>query len=286
MTNILITGVTGNIGYQLYKLLKDADELNLFAGVRNIKKARNELNDNEIKYRELDFMKNTTFDSSLKDINTLFLMRPPAISKVKKYIFPFIDAAIESGVEHIVFLSLQGVENNKITPHYKIEQYIINRDIKYTFLRPSFFMENLTTTHKDEIKNLRKIIIPAGHGRTNFIAAYDIACAAMDVITNPKESSTAYELTGNHSYTYYEIAKIISEVINDKVEYTNPSILKFLKYRKRKKEKLAYILVMIALYSVAKAGKADGYSDELEILINRKPITFEEFAEQNKERWI
>lgn len=59
----------------------------------------------------------------------------------------------EIGIKHIVFLSLLGVEKNPIVPHAKIEAMIKASGIPYTFLRPSFFMQNLLSQHGDELRN-------------------------------------------------------------------------------------------------------------------------------------
>jgi uncharacterized protein YbjT (DUF2867 family) len=84
---------------------------------------------------EFDFTKPETFYPALQGVRRLFLVRPPAISQVKQFIYPFIDVARKTGVEHIVFLSILGAESLSVTPHAKIEQYIQLVGIPYTFLR-------------------------------------------------------------------------------------------------------------------------------------------------------
>ena len=66
-------------------------------------------------------------------------------------------------------LSLIGVENNRVVPHYKIEQHMLKSGLEYTFLRPSFFMQNLSTTHREEIKDQSEIFVTARRDKTSFI---------------------------------------------------------------------------------------------------------------------
>ena len=66
-------------------------------------------------------------------------------------------------------LSLIGVENNRVVPHYKIKQHMLKSGLEYTFLRPSFFMQNLSTTHREEIKDQSEIFVTAGRDKTSFI---------------------------------------------------------------------------------------------------------------------
>ena len=77
-------------------------------------------------------------------------MRPPQISDVERYIHPAIDAAQAAGVQHIVFLSLMGV--NPRVPHYKVEQKLLASGLPYTFVRPSFYTQNLDTFYRDDIR--------------------------------------------------------------------------------------------------------------------------------------
>ncbi|HKL41083.1 MAG TPA: SDR family oxidoreductase [Clostridia bacterium] len=288
MKKILITGATGNMGQEtIRELLKINNEnLEIIAGVRNIAKAKKELSKFAgVKFRKFDFMDNQSMEISLNGINQVLLIRPPAISQVKEYILPFIKMVKMNAVEQIVFLSLQGVEKNPIVPHYKIEKYIKEADIPYTFLRPSFFMQNLSTTHRLEIKENNEIFIPAGNGRTNFIDVRDIAEVAALVLTQKGHLNKGYELTGRRGYTYEEIANMLSVILGRKITYKNPSILEFF-YRKRKEGMAtAKIIVMIGLYTVSKLGKANHKTETLKQLIYREPRDFRTFAQDNKNIW-
>lgn len=288
MRRILITGATGNMGQEtIRELLKTNNEnLEIIAGVRNVAKAKKELcKFAGIKFRKFDFMDNQSMEISLNGINQVLLIRPPAISEVEEYILPFVKMVKRNPIEQIVFLSLQGVEKNPIVPHYKIEKYIKEEDIPYTFLRPSFFMQNLSTTHRLEIKENNEIFIPAGNGRTNFIDVRDIAEVAALVLTEKGHLNKGYELTGRRGYTYEEIANILSVILKRKITYKNPSILKFFFRKKKEGMPTAKILVMIALYTVSKLGKANHKTETLKQLLYREPRDFRTFAQDNRNIW-
>lgn len=67
-----------------------------------------------------------------------------------------------------------GIEKNPIVTHAKIEKILKNSGIPYTFLRPSFFMQNLLSQHGDKLRNEKIIEVPAGNRKTNFIDVRDI----------------------------------------------------------------------------------------------------------------
>ena len=278
--NLLITGITGNFGHAVYKAIKGRTDLQIYAGARNPERVNFLLEDPDIKVRRFDFLDNSTYEPALEHIDAVVLVRPPSISKVHQGMFPFIDACSERGVQHLVFLSLQGVEKKRTTPHYKIENYIKKSGIPYTFLRPSFFMENLITAHREEIRYESRLMVPAGEGRVNFIAVEDIAQAAARCIGNAEHYNKAYELTGEEDYTYYDVAGILSEELGRTISYEKPGFFQFLVYRLKKGEQLAFILVMAFIYRAVKAGNA---AEETDVLVKKfgvKPTELRDFIRE------
>jgi uncharacterized protein YbjT (DUF2867 family) len=281
--SILVTGATGNVGSFVVQGLR-AKQVPLVAAVQDVAKARQSLGA-DVPLTLLDFTDPATYLPALNGITTLFLVRPPAISDVKKHIFPFIEAARQSGVSHVVFLSLMGVESNTVTPHYKIEQYLRATGIPFTFLRPSFFMQNLDTTHRDDIREHGEILVPAGRGKTSFIDTRDIAAVALKVLTEPGHTNKAYELSGSEALDYYEVAQIFTRVLGKPVKYSNPGILSFVHRMRQRNFPFNFILVMIALYSVARLGYAAKVTDTLEKLLGHPPTTIAQYIRDYQDKW-
>ena len=87
---ILITGATGNVGKETIKKLLNSkpDRFEIIAGVRDLNKAKKILNYNKLRFAKFNFKNKRLIKESLKNIDKMLLIRPPAISKVKKYILP------------------------------------------------------------------------------------------------------------------------------------------------------------------------------------------------------
>lgn len=267
---------------------KYSDQTELYAAVTNMEKAQAALPYPGLAFVPFSFEDPASVRAAFSQVDSVFLLRPPQLSDVDKYFKPVIEIAVQTHVKHLVFLSLQGVENNSVTPHYKIEKLIVASGISYTFLRPSFFMQNLTTTHLKEIAEQSEIFIPAGKGKTNFVDARDLGEVGARVLAEGENHyNQAYELTGDHAYDYYEIAQIISRATGKTVVYKNPSVIAFV-WRKwlRERMPLSFVLVMVALYTVSKLGKAAGYSPELRQLLGRSPTSFATFAQDFKHLWM
>ena len=284
---ILVTGATGNVGAATIRHLveKYADAAEVTAAVTDVTRARQVLLQPGLRFVRFNFGDLSSVKAALSGTDKLFLLRPPQISDVNQYIAPVILAAKAAGVRHVVFLSLQGVEGNKMTPHYKIEQVIRRQALPYTFLRPSFFMQNLSTTHRAEIAERSEIFIPAGRGKTNFVDVRDVGEAAARVLAGGNHLDKVYELTGVTAYDYYEVAGLLSRTLGRPIRYRNPSVLHFCWRKWREGVPASFILVMAALYTVARLGKAAGYAPDLQALLGRAPTTLAQFAEDYKDAW-
>lgn len=197
-----------------------------------------------------------------------------------------------AGMGQVVFLSLQGVESNTIAPHHKIEKPIREAGgptlrLGYTMLRPSFFMQNLSTTLRAEICEWSKIFVPAGNGRTSFVDVRDLAEVAAQCLATGRHLNAAFELTGFEALTCTEVATILTDVLGRTNTYRSPSLLRFV-WRKVITEKLTlnFVLVIGALYTVAKSGKAAGLTDTIAGLLGHSPTSFRQFAEDTKTVWL
>ena len=138
---VLVTGASGNVGSFVVKELLRMGEKVVTAGT-DTKKLENMFGD-KVNVVKFDFTEEMTFEDALNDVDRVFLMRPPHIGKPQD-LYPFIDALKLFDIKLVSFLSLMGVENNTIPPHYKIEKYIEKVGIPYAHIRPGFFMQNLS----------------------------------------------------------------------------------------------------------------------------------------------
>jgi uncharacterized protein YbjT (DUF2867 family) len=283
MLKILVTGATGNVGAEVIRLLQQQN-CHVVAAVRNPDKAQQILGNN-IDCVPFDFTNSNTFTSAFLGVNKLFLVRPPALANLSKDIAPALQAAIAAGVEHIVFLSILGAERNKVVPHSQIERYINELGIKFTFLRASFFMQNLNTTHREDIKN-GELFLPAGNGKTSFIDVRDIAAVAVRALIEDGHSNRAYPLTGNEALTYYEVADIFTSVLGKEIRYTNPSLLKFIWVMRSRGLKLDFVLIMAAIYTTARLGLAGAVTPDTEQLLGRPPLTMRQYVEDYRQFWL
>lgn len=288
MHKILITGATGNVGREVVEqLLRRNDSLEVIAAVRNPEKAKKEFSDDRLKFRTFDFKDSATFEKAFNGINKLFLLRPPYITNIDEIFKPIISEIKKSGVKEIMFLSVQGAERFKFIPHHKIEELIIESGLDYVFLRPSYFMQNLTTILLDDINEKNKIILPAGKAKFNWIDVKNAAEVAAKILDNSdKYKNSAYEITGYENLNFYDAAKIISKVIGRKVDYENVNPFTFYLKKRREGENRVKILVMAALHFLPRFQKEPEISRFYEELMKKLPTSLQIFVEREKELFM
>ncbi len=284
MTKVLITGATGNVGIEVLSALNKLDhQLEIYAGVRDTEFGNEKLSNFNIKTIKFDFINIKTYLPALKDVDLLFLLRPPQIADVKKYFAPLIEIAMQSSVKHIVFLSVQGVENSKIIPHHKIEKLIEDSKIPFTFLRPAYFMQNFTTTLRNDLVNNQRIYLPAGQAKFTLIDAEDIGYVTAKILTEPQSHiNKSYELTNYETLTFTEMAEKISKGIRKTVKFISPNLFQFFWTKRKQNVPAMLILVMIMLHYFPRFQKAPKTTDCVKIITGQEPISFDNFVLTNK----
>lgn len=247
------------------------------------KRSREEREDTaDLLWRNFDFTDNRTWEACLEGVSRVFLMRPPHISNIGRDMYPFMKYLKRKGVKQVVFLSVQGVENNRLVPHYKVEKFLGELEIPSTFIRPGFFMQNLTTTHLSEIRDERIVYVPAGKGKTNFIDVRDIGEIMARMFADDTHIGKAYTVTGEKSYSYDEIAAALTGGLGREIRYANPDPFSFIIHHLRRGRKLAMTLVMLVLYSVVKSGKGDISTTTSVEILERETIGLDRFIQDHK----
>jgi uncharacterized protein YbjT (DUF2867 family) len=286
--NVLLTGATGNVGLSVLKALKkEATGLKIVVGLRNIPTDAEKMKPFNVSMVTFDFENINTYQTALQHIDILFLLRPPQLADVPKYFKPLIHEAVNANIKHIVFLSVQGVENSKFIPHHKIEQLIIDSKIPYTFLRPAYFMQNFTTTLKHDIVSKHQLFLPAGKAKFTIIDVDDIGAVTAKVLINPQlHIRKSYELTNKQVLTFYEMAETLSNQLNKKITFISPNLLQF--YLIKRKENLPpmLILVMIMLHYLPRFQKQPETTEWVKIITNNDPKTFKQFIDENKNSFL
>ncbi|KAJ2912553.1 hypothetical protein MD484_g7850, partial [Candolleomyces efflorescens] len=216
----LITGGTSQIGLALAQRLKAAGKGVVF-GTRSPSKVPSGYNHVLLDWADPSTYENP-FASSEYQIDTVYIIAPPATLNALEITKPFIDLAVAKGVKRFVLLSATIIEKGGLMAG-KIYEYLDSLGVDYFVLRPTWFIENLFNSHSYTIRGQGEIISAVPKGRIPFISVEDIAQAAFEYITQGSNTKDKL-IIGPEALTYDEVAQILTEVIGKPITHKPVSV--------------------------------------------------------------
>lgn len=215
---ILVTGGTGTSGSDVVRQLA-ATGTRFRALARNPDKAA-ALKLPGVEIVRGDLAQPDSLAPALKGIDRLFMLSSPVPNQVELET-NLLNAAKKAGVRHVVKFSAMtaspDVPARFPRAHGLIEQKVRESGLAWTFLRPTFFMQNLLGLAG--MVRQGTIYQPAGQSKASFIDTRDIAAVAVQALTNNGHEGKVYDLTGPELLSYADIADILSGVLGRPVEY-------------------------------------------------------------------
>lgn len=283
--SVLVTGASGNVGRHVVDRLTAAGAVVRCADRRPVAAPDR---GSAVETVRFDFTDERTWTTAFADIETLFLVRPPAVGNVRRDLLPAVAAARDAGVRQVVFLSLQNADRIRVVPHATVESWLRSSGLGWTFIRPSFFTQNLSTTHAADIRDRDQIVVPAGRGRTAFVDTVDVAAVAAAALLDPAaHRGRAWTVTGPKALTYAEVATILTGVLGRTVTYTRPGLARYLRHaRSTLGMDMGMAAVTAAIYTTARLGLAAELTDTVRQVTGRNPLPVADTARREADAWL
>lgn len=280
---ILVIGATGSVGSGLVEQLGRKGE-KVRAATREPADRRSP--DNAVEFVEFDFERPQTFAAALDGVDRVFLIARPGDDHADRVAFPLIDEMKRQGVRHVVNLSAMGVEARDDFALRKVERYLEESGIGFTHLRPNFFMQVFSTGPLLlDIRSTGAIHIPAAGAKLSYIDARDIAAVAAATLTEQGHMGKAYTLTGGQALDHHEIARAISGAAGKTIQYvaiTEETALRVLAAAGLSPERAERL---IGFYRLVRQGFCASVSSDVQTVLGRPPISFEQFAKDHASCW-
>ncbi len=272
---ILITGASGNVGKEVLRQAVAAG-LKVRAAFQSASKAATAPSGVEI--ATVDFNQPETLRTACKDVDTVFLVGPPAQNLVALE-RRAVDAIKQAGGPRIVKLSAMG-GRAAIFPrqHAESEEYIKSTGVAYTFLRPNGFMQNIVNYTAATINTQNAFYGSQGDGRVSHIDIRDVAAVAVKTLTNDEHKGMTYTLTGPRALTNAEMAQVLSDDLGRDIAYVDMPADQF------KQALLGAGLpewsanALVDLQQLYRSGGASAVTNDVEQILRRKPRSFEQFS--------
>jgi uncharacterized protein YbjT (DUF2867 family) len=281
---ILVIGATGRVGSELVKLLIDNGQ-SVRAATRNPVTNASRFYD-AVDVVEFDYDRPQTFAPALVDVEKIFLSVRPGDNHSDIVSMPLIDLAKQMDVQRIVDLTAMGVEQDDSFMLRKLEKYIEASGIEYTHLRPNWFMQNFNSGPMyTEIMATGELHLPAADAEISFVDVRDIAAVGFSALTQSNHSGKAYTLTGQESLSHFQAVEKISQFTFQKISYipiTEEVARETLEHRKIPVE---LIERWTDFYWKVRLGLCSPISADIESVLGRPPILFDQYANDYSASW-
>jgi uncharacterized protein YbjT (DUF2867 family) len=280
---VLVVGASGNLGGAAARSLQAAGIPVRVAGTNPVR-LRERFPDAEVV--RLDLHDPSTFEPALTGTNGLFLIRPPAITRVGPTVNALADTAAQLRVGHVVFASVTGADTNRLVPHHRIETHLRASGAPSTILRPGFFAQNLADAYRADIRDHGRIFLPAGRGKVAFVDTRDLGDVTAKIFTDPvAHRGAGYRLTGPEALDFGQVASVLTDILGRPIRYQPASAAGYLRHLRRARQPLPLILVETALHLGLRRGQAETVDPTLARLLGRAPRTLAQYVRDHQQLW-
>ena len=256
-----ITGVTGKLGSYVADLVDKK-------GIASIHLARSPERAKvyaSAEIRKMVYANTPEVVEALKGIDVLLMVSARENPERVKEHKSFLDAAMLAGVQHIVYTSFYGADDQATftlsRDHALTEAYIKELGITYTFLRDNFYLDFLIdmALENGEIRG------PAGSGLVSAVARKDTSRVAAEILLNPKKwENQTLNLTGPEDLSMEEIVALLSKETGNSIRYVDEKLEEAYKSRKKWPAQTWEYDAWVSTYTAIKAGEQAGVSTDVE----------------------
>ncbi len=221
---ILVTGGSGKLSRRVLELLLDQGAGPLMTTTRNPGSAA-ELSARRVDVRQADFSQQVAdIVPALRGAKKMLLVSTNTLEGWGKRFEQHeraIRAAVEAGVEHIVYTSLTFPYPSSPVPlakdHLDTENLLREIGVEYTILRNNIYAESLLFSLPAAAQTGR-LKAAAGDGRAAYVTRDDCARAAAGALLRG-ETRCSYEISGPEALGFDALARIASELSGRDVVY-------------------------------------------------------------------
>src|ERR1700744_1757592 len=152
MSNILVTGATGQLGKAVVEaLLQKTSPANIHILVRDIAKAA-DLKVKGVTIHEGSYDDQESMEKAFKGMDKVYLVSGSELDKRTQQHYNVVDAAVAAGVKHIVYTSFQRKNETETSPisaivgksQLETEEKIKASGLTYTILQHGIYAEMIS----------------------------------------------------------------------------------------------------------------------------------------------
>lgn len=273
---ILVLGATGTVGTTTVRALQGAGA-KVKIGARAPEKAK-ALGVDAVRFDWEDF---GSYVPAFEGAEKLYLLTPGS-DRAHGYTMQAVAAAKRAGVKHIVRLSVIGADSEPGIAlgrqHRACEKEIAASGIAWTFLRPTYFMQNFVNYYGVNPKQGGAVYLAHGDAKASYVDARDLGEVGAKVLTSGGHEGKSYELTGPAALSDAEAVAILSSALGHPYTYAAVPPEAAAQAMAQMGAPAWQIDAFAELDWVVREGHASGVTDGVKTVLGRDPTSFAQWA--------
>lgn len=222
---LALTGATGELGQLVIQEILSQQQMDesLIAVVRDEEKAQQML-DKSVTIRFGDYMLPDSLVEAFKGVDKLLFISSPNTDDTARLVehANVLKAARDAGVKHLYYTSIAFADSSPLTLaklHRATEFMIKVSGIPYTFLRNPLYTDVFVNASLQQSVKSGQLVTNTGTGKLNTVPRKELAKATAKIFLESQKESTVIELASSRTWTFDELATLLSEVSGQTVEH-------------------------------------------------------------------
>ena len=270
---ILITGANGNLGSAVVSTLEKLMPKNQFLVSSSSDDGVSNLKSKGFNARKADFSDPSTLENAFLGVTKLLListMDPNRLEQHKNV----IKAAKKVGVKHLVYTSLaihdikSSAVRDLMISHFETEAYLKESGLDYTILRNTMYAEALIQILGQNALH-QAIKLPGGTGKVPFVLRREMREATANLLLQSGHEGKTYNITAASSYSFAEVAEVLSELTNSEIKYINEDEDRYMTYLQQLDFPEFLIYLHVGTLKDVAMKQYEIQDDSLELLLGR-----------------
>ena len=277
---ILVTGATGQLGSIIIKNLLKKVSANEIAGLARDENKASSLKEQGVDIRIGNYDDTDSLEKAMQGIKKVLLIAGTDENKRVQQHQNVVDAAKKAGVQCIAYTSRNlkdrdTLVNKLMLGHFQTEDYIISSGLNYTLFRNVLYMDAIPQFVGEHVLNTG-ISLPTDEGKLPFALRSEMGEGISNALLTSDCNNRIYTFTGSESYSFGDVATVLTKLSGKDVKYTPVEKLAFEAQLKERGVPDLIAQRIIGFMIDIKNGQEDEISSNLEQMLGRKPATLEE----------